>query len=200
MDKINLDIETSDIRIETISYNVNVYTDDIPNPMVIVKGDATIENDWCIGWENKYAKIKENVENTTTTKRIFKKGFFSNVFCVSKTIVISKNGKVTVNGYPISGEDIGCLEAGSIDLVIPNGKDIVKHIEIESMSGSIRAKDLNIGKGTSPTGFTAKTMSGSITLERFHATSTKLSTLSGNISAEIYESKRNYETNSTNIL
>jgi len=190
--KINLAKETSEIKIKTYVYNINVYTDNIPNPIVFVKGDVILENNRYFGDEGKYAKIEENNKTAIKTKSIFKKGFFSSIFSVSRNVVVSKDGKVTVNGYLVSDDCLG--EIGSIDLVIPKGKDIVKLIEIETMSGSISAKDLNIGDNTSPYSFTAKTISGNITLDRFQAQSTNLEAVSGNISAEIYESFSNYET------
>ena len=198
--EIKLDKETTDFRIEAYTYNVNVYTDNIPNPVVYVKGDIILKNDWCKGHENKYATIEEKNKNIVKNTRIFKNGFMSNVFSYSKTVVISRNGQVTVNGYDLSND--GILEEeeiGSIDLVIPNGENYGKHnvdqINIKTMSGDISAKDLNIGNNTSPSSFRVETMSGDITLERFQAMSTKLVTMSGDISAEIYESYINYDLN-----
>lgn len=187
---INLAKETREIGIKTSAYNINVYTANIECPMVIVNGDAVIQNDWCFGHENKYAIIEEK----NKTEKIFKKGFFEKIFSVRKIVAVSSDGKVTINGCTVSDEKTtGEGEVGSIDLVIPSGKNMVKRIEIENMSGSIKAIDLNIGKNTSPSSFVVKTVFGDITLERFQAMHTDLKTVEGNINAEIYESFENYE-------
>ena len=165
-----LDKETSKIEIRAYHYNINIYSENIESPIVLVKGNVTIENDWCLMNDGKYADIKESVNNTIEPK-----------------VVSQKTENV-----------IGNDETGSIDLVVPKEGDI-SYIEARSESGNIYVKGLNIDT-LSLNGLLAETTTGKITLEEFQAMHTGLETESGNINAEILESIVNYDISVTSKI
>lgn len=167
MKDIKLSKDISKINLDLLSSDVNVYADDIRQPMVRYQGDFDVS------YNNKTAIIKENGDKNST---IIKNNIFNNIVIV--------NGNVTINGQKMVNNVSGQKD---VELILPrfsfsNTKIPVHNekynditVQINSKSGDIGIKNLKLKK------LIIDTLSGDVNLENMILSELMIKTLSGDM-------------------
>lgn len=189
--EISLEESIEQINVNTITSDVDIYSDNVRQPIVRYTGDFDIESNYSkatiIEKQNLeaqniqintgfFGKIKTSIFGTKVTMN------GGSVKVRGNTIIVNNGSGVSINNGIVTSSTPGKLE-----IVIPQRKDDLS-FNIEVTNGDISIQDLILKK------LYIKTTVGDITLREMDALITKLQTVSGDVDAEILESIINYQT------
>ena len=168
--------EIKNFQIKTYICDINIYSDNINQPLVLCKGNVDIK-------DNGSSVMISDIIESKGTNRIFENG---NIV-VSNYNVISSNGVTIVNGREVMDDEID-----NIELIIPK-KQKNCSIYAKNISGDTSVSDLKLFR------FVLETVGGDISLKNFDSIHSIIKTVGGDVDIEVLESMLNYDVDANTL-